>query len=384
MASPPKNAENPKLTETTEDITEEVLHKPGDIQIEEIVSEVEDEESSPAQYEISTYPADFTLEGLHQKWTAGEIEIPKFQRQFVWKQVQASKLIESFFLGLPVPAVFLYTERKSQKYLVIDGQQRLKTVFYFFEGFFGEEVKGKRQLFRLKGLNELSPLNGKLFTDLEEEEQRRLRNCVLRSFIVKQLDPNDDTSIYHIFERLNTGGTLLTAPEVRNCVYHGPLNDLLVELNKTPEWRRILGKPGPDSRQKDIQLILRFLALEDPSKYEKPLKDFLSKFMHRNRFLPKDTLETFKKLFLDTVKRVLEALGETPFHIRAGLNSAVFDSVMVAFAKHPNANLTGIKQRFHELIANDEFLETVRASTTDTETVRRRFALAENSLFPNS
>ncbi len=212
--------DDPKLTDAAEDITDEVLRKPGDVEIEEIVSEVEDEESSPAQYEISTYPADFTLEGLHQKWLAGDIKIPKFQRQFVWKQTQASKLIESFLLGLPVPAVFFYTERKSQKYLVIDGQQRLKTVFYFFEGYFGEEEKGKRKAFRLKGLNEKSKLEGKLFSDLEEGDQRALKNAVLRSFIVKQIDPADDTSIYHIFERLNTGGTLLTAQEVRNCVYH--------------------------------------------------------------------------------------------------------------------------------------------------------------------
>jgi len=73
---------------------------------------------------------EYTLEGLHQKWKAEEILIPDFQRRFVWKQVQASKLIESFLVGLPVPAVFLYTERKSQKFFVIDGQQRLKSIFY--------------------------------------------------------------------------------------------------------------------------------------------------------------------------------------------------------------------------------------------------------------
>ncbi|SRR6266496_6857071 len=375
--------DDPKLTDEVEDMTDEVLRKPGDVEIEEIVSEVEDEESSPAQYEISTYPADFTLEGLHQKWLAGDIKIPKFQRQFVWKQTQASKLIESFLLGLPVPAVFFYTERKSQKYLVIDGQQRLKTVFYFFEGYFGEEEKGKRKAFRLKGLNEKSKLEGKLFSDLEEGDQRALKNAVLRSFIVKQIDPADDTSIYHIFERLNTGGTLLTAQEVRNCVYHGQLNDLLIELNKTGAWREILGKPNPDSRQKDIQLILRFLSLQDPSRYEKPLKDFLSKFMHANRFLPNDTSNKFKNLFTATVARVLKDLGPKPFHIRAGLNSAVFDSVMVAFAKNLNVNVAGIEKRFESLIENEEFLKTTRTSTTDTETIRQRFAIAEKALFQN-
>jgi Protein of unknown function DUF262 len=98
--------------------------RPDDIEFERIRSEEEDYESAPPTYEINTYPADFTLEVLHQKWKAGDIEIPCFQRQFVWKQIQASKLIESFLIGLPVPAVFLYTERKTQKSPVIDGQRR--------------------------------------------------------------------------------------------------------------------------------------------------------------------------------------------------------------------------------------------------------------------
>ena len=104
---------------------EDWLHLESDVDVERISSEIEDYESSPAKYKISTYPADFALEVLWSKWRAGKISIPKFQRQFVWKQVQASKLIESFLAGLPVPAVFLYTERKSQKYIVIDGQQKL-------------------------------------------------------------------------------------------------------------------------------------------------------------------------------------------------------------------------------------------------------------------
>src|SRR5258708_8316975 len=87
--------------------------RPQDIEFERITSEEEDYESAPPNYEINTYPADFTLEVLHQKWRNREIEIPRFQRQFVWKQVQASKLIESFLIGLPVPSVFLYTERST-------------------------------------------------------------------------------------------------------------------------------------------------------------------------------------------------------------------------------------------------------------------------------
>lgn len=102
---------------------------------------------------------------------------------------------------------------------------------------------------------------GKRFEDLDDADRRRLRNSVLRSFIVQQIDPEDNTSIYHVFERLNTGGTFLANQEIRNCVYRGAFNNLLNELNSLSHWRRIVGKPDLDSRQKDVELILRFFAL---------------------------------------------------------------------------------------------------------------------------
>jgi hypothetical protein len=129
---------------------------PTDLDLEPITSEDEDYESAPADYQISTYPADFTLEVLHSKWKENQILIPELQRSFVWKQVQSSKLIESFLVGLPVPAVFFYSERKSQKYFVIDGQQGLKSIFYFFEGYFGAATEDTRRIFRLNGLSSLS------------------------------------------------------------------------------------------------------------------------------------------------------------------------------------------------------------------------------------
>jgi hypothetical protein len=320
---------------------------------------------------------------LHQKWKNGEIEIPYFQRQFVWKQVQASKLIESFLIGLPVPSVFLYTERKTQKFLVIDGQQRLRSVFYFFEGFFGEEIRGTRTIFQLKGLSDKSKYLGKEFKNLDEADQLKFKNCVLRSFIVQQIDPNDDTSIYHIFERLNTGGTLLANQEIRNCVYQGTFNRLLHEINDFRAWRNIVGKSHPDSRQKDIELALRFFALLDYKNYQRPMKDFLSKFMKSNHNLGDQPIKDLENLFKKTCTSVVSHLGEKPFHIRAGLNSAVFDCIMVSFANNLDTIPQTIEQRYNDLIKNSDFLENVSSATTNEEVVKSRFYLAEKKLFQN-
>lgn len=356
--------------------------RPEDIEFERITSEEEDAESAPPDYEINTYPADFTLEVLYQKWRAEDIEIPQFQRQFVWKQNQASKLIESFLIGLPVPAVFLYTERASQKFLVIDGQQRLRSVFYFLEGYFGEQKNGKREVFQLTGLSEKSRYYRQTFKALTSADQRKLHNCVLRSFIVQQLNPADETSIYHVFERLNTGGTFLANQEIRNCVYRGNFRVLLQELNAVPEWRSITGKESIDSRQRDIELILRFFALLDSTHYEKPMKDFLSRFMHKNRQLGETVYRQFRELFVATCAAVKTALGERPFHIRRGLNSAVFDCVMVSFAHHLNAIPADIGHRYKQLREDKVgFLTKVSAGTTDEEVLKDRMRLANERLF---
>jgi hypothetical protein len=352
-----------------------------DLDLEPVTSEDEDYQSAPPEYQILTYPADFTLEVLYQKWNAHEIDIPPFQRGFVWKQNQASKLIESFLVGLPVPPVFVYIDQTSQNLFVIDGQQRLKSIFYFFEGYFGQETERRRQVFNLTGLSPESRFYDKSFTELREEDQRRFKIAVLRAVVVQQLKPDDDTSKYHIFERLNRGGTSLTNQEVRNSVFHGEFVAFLTKLNKLPEWRKLLGKDEPDSRQKDIELLVRFFAMRDRTAYQKPMKDFLTAFMRKNRNPSQESLTYIENVFQTTCKDVLDGLGERPFRVRAGLNVAVADAVLVAFSNHLDAVPKDINNRWERLKQDTEFDKNTRQGTTDEETVRARFERAESILF---
>jgi hypothetical protein len=187
--------------------------------------------------------------------------------------------------------------------------------------------------------------------------------------------------MYHIFERLNTGGTLLTNQEIRNCVYHGTFIEFLAKLNQTPAWRAILGKDIPDTRKKDIELLIRFFAMRDISAYEKPLKDFLSRFMKKNRNPAQEALSHSEAIFSQTCQRVIDALGPKPFHVRAGLNAAVFDAVMVAFSNHLDAAPADIQDRYKRLINDKEFDKNTRQATTDVDTIRQRFTQAEALLF---
>ena len=351
-----------------------------DDDIERIRSEDEDYMSVPPDYHISTYPADFTLEVLYQKWKAKDILIPKFQRSFVWNQVKASKLIESFLVGLPVPAVFLYSERESQELLVIDGQQRLKSVFHYFEGYFDTGNQSARQ-FQLTGLNQDSKFNSKKFEELPDEDKRRLKNAVLRAFIVHQQEPDDDTSMYHIFERLNTGSTTLTNQEIRNCLCHGSFVKFLQEINEEQLWRSILGKDQINKRAKDIENLVRFFAMRDISTYKKPMKDFLTQFMRKHRNDSETKLDTMRKIFIRTCENVINSLGNRPFHVRRGLNIAVFDSVMAAFSKHLDDIPDNISDRYNDLNKDEEFLQHTKSATTDVDSIKRRFQKAESVLF---
>lgn len=352
---------------------------------EHIESEEEDQEAEQATYEILTYPADFTLEVLADKFERKQIQIPPYQRGFVWSQEKSSRLIESFLLGLPVPPIYLYQDPVENLLLVIDGQQRLKSIAYFFEGYFGEEKKGKRPIFRLKALNEKSVYLNKTYEDLENEDPasyNKLNDSTLRAFVVKQLNPKDNTSVFHIFERLNTGGALLKGQEIRNCIYHGLFNDLLNELNDNSNWRNVFGVPTPQKHKRDVELILRFFALYyNSSAYKKSMKDFLSTFMKAHQNPDDKELKEYRILFERTTSAVRDNLGDKPFHIRVGLNAAVCDAVFVAFAKNLENIPNNVKKRYQKLLKDKRFEECITSHTTDTDVVSKRLKLTCDVLF---
>ena len=344
----------------------------ADFIVEAIDSEVEDAAAAVPIYTINSYPTDPTLEVLAMRWQRGEIQIPGFQRGWVWTHTQASQLIESFLLGLPVPGIFLYREPTNQKLLVIDGQQRLRTTWGFFDGHLPNVTD-----FYLRDVD--ARWEGKRYGDLVELDRIRLRDAVLRAIIVEQTVPNDISSVYHIFERLNTGGTHLNPQEVRNSAAHGPFNNLIAELNNNSDWRQIFGRPVPDTRMRDVELVVRFFALlEDSEQYSKPMKKFLNDFMkkHQTDFFD----QPYRSNFVGTAERVVAALGPRPFHIRRGLNAAAFDSVMIAFARSRKTPID-IDTRWATLLENPSFEDATRSATTDVDTVKRRIELATHILF---
>lgn len=352
--------------------------------------EVEETESSDAAafitYEIATYPADYTLSVIDEMWRQGDIIVPPFQRKFVWTLKQSSMLIESLLMGLPVPQAFFYVDPNSRN-LVIDGLQRIMSVVYFFKGFFGEEVyQGKKTVFRLNGLSDRSPYANLTFEELSENDQRKLRGRVLRVINVRQIGPkDDDTSAYHIFERLNTGGTPLTSQEIRNCVFHGKLVETLAELNTNEDWRQITGKSAFDKHQKDIELVLRVLSFATRGDaYEKPMKEFLNVTMSHFQDAEASEIKRFAESFPRVCKSVVEQLGPKPFNINGGrINASALDAVLGTLCSISAQFPEDLAERYRALKSDSDFLETLSVSTSDTAIVRRRLAAVKRHLLPN-
>lgn len=352
------------------------MNKERDTKIEDNIKD-DPREVLAFKYSITSYGADYPVDGLVKRMKKEDIHIPSFQREYVWDLKKASRFVESLLLGLPVPGIFLSKEHETNKLLVIDGQQRLRTLQYFYNGIFGDTGRE----FALRGVQ--SNFNDATYKSLSDEDRRRLDDSILHATIVKQDEPsNDDSSIYHIFERLNTGAALLTPQEIRACIYHGEFNELLMRLNKNKSWRAVYGRISP--RMRDQELILRFLALYFFSKkYTKPMKEFLNIYMGNNKHLAINSEKRITKTFLDTIEVVNKSLRKNAFRPKKALNAAVYDSVMVGIAKRLSKgdikHIQGVRRQYRALLKNDIFIDATETATTDDKNVKRRLKLATDA-----
>jgi len=313
------------------------------------------------EYDITAAPNDFNVMTIFNFIESRVVKIPGFQRNYVWDLVKASKLIESIIIGLPIPQVFLYESSRNQ-FLVIDGQQRLMTIYYFIKQHFPHwDKRAKlRTIFAERGeipdeiLHDdtfFSKFNLKLPSKLPDTPNRfsglnystlgdhktQFDLRAIRNVIIKQnFPPDDDSCIYEIFNRLNTGGVNLKAQEIRNSLYHSNFYNLLNRLNVLENWRRFLGFPEPDLHMKDIEIILRgFAMLIDSPQYKPSMTKFLNGFSKRSSALGPEKiayLEDLFKSFLDSCR----SLSDNSFYAKTGkFNISLFDATFAAICSAP-------------------------------------------------
>ena len=347
----------------------------------------EELELSSGREKIFTDQADAEITSLYDKWKRGKLKIqPDFQRQFVWDSKKASRLIESSFLDIPLPVVYISQEKDGNDY-VIDGQQRLTSFFSFIDTKFPSGMD-----FRLSGLRVFPELNRKKFNEIPDEYQDKVRYCRIRTITFRK--ESDPELKFEIFERLNTGSVSLNDQELRNCIYRGPYNQLLRELAKEPEYMSLMGINKPDKRMKDVEFVLRFAAFYHQSylNYRSPMRAFLNNEMEQFQFISESDAAKLRIAFKNSISVIKSLLGNHAFkryykgsesdpngHWESKkFNASLFDILMDSFAKEDKnqvyQNLDAIREALIYLMTSDqEFIDSILLSTSSVQAIRKRF-----------
>ena len=366
-------------------------------------AEYEEEISDVEGYDISTSPNDFNVSTMYDFIKSGIFVVPGFQRNYVWDIKRASKLIESLIIGLPVPQIFLH-EAGRNRFTVIDGQQRMMSIYYFMEQRFPRyEARPKlRRIFAEHGnipdsvlldpeyftdfrlnlpekvpgsLNRLHGLDRESLGDFESDLLLR----TVRAVIIRQNAPGGDSSIYEIFSRLNSGGVNITPQEMRMSLYHSDFYDMLMRVNYQKEWRRLLNSEEPDLRLKDAELMLRMFAmLVDADKYSPSMTKFLNQFSKKCQSNSKEDNEYLEGVFKSFL-RATSWLPDDVFLNKSNnrISIALMETVFAAACrkKYQNGELPQGKLDLKEISALEtdaKFVEASQHATTQTANVRDR------------
>lgn len=379
--------------------------------------DIEEPEGEPIrEYELTSIPADFSVAEMVGYMDRGYFNIPAFQRNYVWSVNRASRLIESLIMGLPVPPIFLFEEGRD-KFLVIDGQQRLMSIYYFVkrrfpriekrveirdafnrEGAIPECMLGDDEYFadfRL-ALTENPPkwknrLSGLTYRELEEEYKTRFDIRPIRNIVIRRNDPDgDDSAVYEIFERLNSGGVNLRPQEIRSSLYRSDFYAMLSEINSSRDWRRLVGNPVPDLHLKDLEIILRgFAMLIEGENYAPPMAKFLNRFSKKAQSRDSERDDYLKGLFgsfLDSARRLPDGAFRAPESSRFSI--ALFEAVFVAACAPAFADRRLVAgdisaDSIEALRIDPEFLQAARAGTAKKSNVLKRLERASSIITVN-
>lgn len=350
---------------------------------EERLDEEERAEAFPDAQPISYFGTDFDVHGLVRRLNRSDIVIPSFdpagapdsdlegfQRGFIWRRYQMDRFVESLLLGYPVPGIFL-VQQPDRKLLVLDGQQRLRTLQAFYgstaiPGFSLQEVAKNFQ--------------GLRYDQLSDEQRRTIDNTFIHGTIVKyDASLGGDDAVYQVFERLNTGGANLTPHEIRVALYSGAFVRLLRDLNSDPNWRTLYGPPS--NRLKDQELILRFAAfLLSEDTYSRPLKRFLNHFVRNHRDCSGVDVKELSRVFREVCAVLVQGIGRKAFRATSQLNAALVDSVTIGVARRlkrgPITQPAQLAHAYDRLLKDESFLSAIGRATADEDRVERRLGLA--------
>lgn len=245
--------------------------------------------SVPYNYDTKEYP----IEVILSKYDKGEIFVPSYQRDFIWKADQKSKFIESLFLGVPIMPIFVSISGDDAELEVIDGSQRIRTI-----------VDYCNNRLKIMHLEKLTRLNGTHFSDLPSSRQNKFKLRDIRFHVIT--DKADALTRADIFKRVNTSSTRLTPSETRKGAYQSDFYNFIIETAKSPKLHTLC--PISDSKAKRgeyDELVLRYFAYSDEYlKFKHDVAPFLDDYVkrHKDSFDRDKLIDSFSKMltFVET------------------------------------------------------------------------------------
>jgi uncharacterized protein with ParB-like and HNH nuclease domain len=362
-----------------------------------------------SKYDITTSPNDFNTKTLFDFISSNIVKIPGFQRNYVWDIKRASKFIESLIIGLPIPQIFLYQESRNN-FIVIDGQQRYMTIYYFINRRFPKKDKRYelRDIFTEKGTIPTEILHNDLYFSnftldlpsktknhvnkyhklnyetLDKESKFSFDLRTIRNVVINQNFPvNDHSAVYEIFNRLNTGGVNLKPQEIRASLYHSGFYTMLSEINKNSIWRKFTPSATPDLNMKDIEILLRgFAMLEGWKGYSPSMTRFLNSYSESVKKIENSKLILFKEYFEDFMNVCGKFQNKKIFFSENNKFSiSYFESVFVASCYQSwNQNQRNVfpitEASIESLKADQDFIAASQFDTAGTANVKTRMRRA--------
>lgn len=319
--------------------------------------EIDDSEEVPPN-DIVAYNELRSCADLFRMFERGILDIsPEFQRDKVWKPAEQTRFIDSAVKNLPIPSMCFALDFKNDKWIVIDGLQRISTIIRFLEG-------GDWKLSKLADINQ--NIAGKSVAAMKLQDNplhkyfMRVENLAIPVTVLR-CDFSKESHmeyLFTIFHRLNTGGMKLNNQEIRNCIYSGPFNTLLHTLDESPEWRRI-NKMKKDNKYRYTkqEIILRMFALNEHfEEYSGGLAKFLNDYMHKNRYISDTEVAAKKELFYRTSYQVYDKLFGRKI---PKLSITILEALLVAISRNidyvEQLDSKEVFSRYMNLINNENF-----------------------------
>lgn len=347
------------------------------VTIESLLSSIETSRNT-----LQTDKLDMSFGEIMSMYEREEIIInPEFQRLYRWSDYQKTRFIESVIIGIPIPPIFV-AEDDAGRWELVDGLQRLSTIFSFFGILKGDDVKNK---WILGAGDMLQSLDGYTVDTLPLKIQLNIKRAVCRVEIIKWNSEYDLR--FELFNRLNTGGSPLTNQEIRNSLYRSissKFNTFLKDMAANKDF--ILSVDVPIEQVKQLyleELVLRFMSLYQNRKNVKKsialhMTDFMKEAVSNPKFNYKKYQDVFERTF-----EILKPLGQGAFNSKNGnFSTAIYDTMVIGIAEnihlYGGINASILKGKLSQIKSDGVYQAMTRSGGNNSvDRVKKRLEFAK-------